>query len=184
MIARIATIVLSVAVTLVVPAILAVNGIRLVTNERYVEAVYDYGGVPDDRYGLGSATRERLALVGLASIQPSSDGIALLREARFPNGEAAFNGRELTHMEDVRTAVSRAYRFQLIAVAGIGVLAVLFALLGRTRWPRSSGTRAGRGSRTASCVRRRLSRTRSRAPVVLRSDPRNGRHGPGYRRWW
>ena len=128
--ARIATIVLSVAVTLVVPAILAVNGIRLVTNERYVEAVYDYGGVPDDRYGLGSATRERLALVGLESIQPSSEGISLLRQARLPNGDAAFNGRELAHMEDVRTAVSRAYRFQLIAVAAIVVLGVLFALLG------------------------------------------------------
>ena len=71
MIARIVTIVLSVAVTLAVPAILAVNGVRLVTNERYVEAVYEHGGVPDDRYGLSSATRERLALVGLESIQPS-----------------------------------------------------------------------------------------------------------------
>jgi integral membrane protein (TIGR01906 family) len=133
MVARIATIALSVAVTLVVPAILAVNGIRLVTNEHYVEAVYDYGGVPDDRYGLGSATRERLALVGLESIQPSSEGISLLRDARLPNGEAAFNARESTHMEDVRTAVSRAYRFQLIAVVAIGVLAVLFGLLGSLR---------------------------------------------------
>jgi integral membrane protein (TIGR01906 family) len=133
MVARIATIALSVAVTLVVPAILAVNGIRLVTNEHYVEAVYDYGGVPDDRYGLGSATRERLALVGLESIKPSSEGISLLRDARLPNGEAAFNARELTHMEDVRTAISRAYRFQLIAVVAIGVLAVLFGLLGSLR---------------------------------------------------
>ena len=59
--ARIATIALSIAVTLAVPAILVVNGIRLVTNDRYVEAVYDHGGVPDDRYGLrqtsGSAWR-------------------------------------------------------------------------------------------------------------------------------
>jgi integral membrane protein (TIGR01906 family) len=129
-VARIATIALSVAVTLVVPAILAVNGIRLATNEQYVEAVYDYGGVPDDRYGLGSATRERLALVGLESIRPSSEGISLLREARFPNGDTAFNARELAHMEDVRTTVARAYRFQLIAVAAIGVLALLFGLLG------------------------------------------------------
>ena len=43
--ARIAIIALSVAVTLTVPAILAVNGI-VSTNDRYVEAVYDYGGVP------------------------------------------------------------------------------------------------------------------------------------------
>jgi integral membrane protein (TIGR01906 family) len=132
-IARVATIGLSVAVTLVVPAILAVNGIRLVTNERYVEAVYDHGGVPDDRYGLTPATRERLALIGLESIKPSSEGVSLLREARLPSGEAAFNARELRHMEDVRTAVSRAYRFQLVAVVAIAVLAVIFGLLGSFR---------------------------------------------------
>jgi integral membrane protein (TIGR01906 family) len=131
--ARVLTLVLSVAVTLAVPAILTVNGIRLVTNERYVEAVYDHGGVPDDRYGLGSAARERLALVGLESIQPSSEGIALLRQARLPDGEAAFNARELRHMEDVRTAVARAYRFQLVAVVVLAVLTVLFALLGSMR---------------------------------------------------
>jgi len=132
-IARVSTLALGIAVTLAVPAILAVNGIRLVTNERYVEAIYQYGGVPDDRYGLGSAERERLALLGLESIQPSSEGIALLRDARLQNGEAAFNPRERTHMEDVRTAVARAYRFQLFAVVAIGVLAVLFGLLGSLR---------------------------------------------------
>ena len=133
MIARALTVALSVAVTLAVPAILVVNGIRLVTNERYVEAVYDYGGVPDDRYGLDQRERERLALIGLRSIEPSSEGIALLREARLPGGQPAFNARELRHMDDVRTAVGRAYGFQLIAVVAIVVLAVLFALLGSVR---------------------------------------------------
>ena len=128
--ARIATIALSIAVTLAVPAILVVNGIRLVTNDRYVEAVYDHGGVPDDRYGLPANERERLALVGLRSIQPSTaEGVDLLREARLPNGEPAFNAREVTHMEDVRTAVARAYRFQVIATLAIGVLALLLGLL-------------------------------------------------------
>jgi integral membrane protein (TIGR01906 family) len=128
--ARIATLALSVAVTLAVPAILAINGIRLVTNDRYVEAVYDHGSVPDDRYGLPADDRERLALLGLRSIQPSTEaGIGLLREARLPNGEPAFNARELAHMEDVRTAVARAYRFQVIAAVAIGVLALLLGLL-------------------------------------------------------
>jgi integral membrane protein (TIGR01906 family) len=132
--ARIAIIALSVAVTLAVPVILAVNGIRLLTNDRYVEAVYDYGGVPDDRYGLAAADRERLALVGLRSIEPSTaEGIGLLREARLPNGEPAFNVRELAHMEDVRTAVSRAYRFQIITAIAIGILALLLGLLSTTR---------------------------------------------------
>jgi integral membrane protein (TIGR01906 family) len=128
--ARIATIALSIAVTLAVPVILVVNGIRLVTNDRYVEAVYDHGGVPDDRYGLPANERERLALVGLRSIEPSTtEGVDLLREARLPNGEPAFNAREVTHMEDVRTAVARAYRFQVIAAVAIGVLALLLGLL-------------------------------------------------------
>ena len=129
----VATIALSVAVTLVVPAILAVNGLRLVTNDRYVRAVYDRGGVPDDRYGLKDEERTRLALLGLRSIEPSSPGVDLLREARLANGEPAFNSRELTHMEDVRTAVAHAYRFQAIAVVAIGVLALLFGLLGSMR---------------------------------------------------
>jgi integral membrane protein (TIGR01906 family) len=132
--ARIATIALSVAVTLVVPAILAVNGLRLVTNDQYVRAVYDHGGVPDDRYGFNDEERTRLALLGLRSIEPSSaEGIDLLRDARLENGEQAFNSRELSHMEDVRTAVARAYRFQVIAVIAIGILAVLFGLLSSFR---------------------------------------------------
>ena len=131
---RVATLALGIAIVVVVPAILVVNGIRLVTNEQYVRALYDYGGVPDDRYGMPAAERDRLAVVGLRSILPStSEGIGLLREARLENGEPAFNVRELSHMADVRTVVTRAYRFQLVSVVAIGVLAVLLALLGSTR---------------------------------------------------
>jgi integral membrane protein (TIGR01906 family) len=130
---RIATLALGIAIAVAVPAVLVVNGIRLVTDDHYVRAVYDFGGVPDDRYGLPADDRERLALVGLRSIEPSSEGIVLLREAKLANGEPAFNARELAHMEDVRTAVTRAYRFQVIAVVAIGVLAVLLSLLGSTR---------------------------------------------------
>ena len=133
MIARVATIVLSVAVTLAVPFILAVNCIRMATDEEFVRTVYDYGWVPEDRFGLMEAERERLALLGLRSIEPSSDGIALLREARLANGEPAFDARELSHMQDVRTAVSRAYRLQIIALIAIAVLAVLFGMLRTTR---------------------------------------------------
>lgn len=124
---------LGVAVTLAVPAVLTVTGIRLVANEQYVRALYSYGGVPDDRYGFSDAERERLALVGLRSIQPSSEGVELLRRAKLATGEPAFNAREVRHMGDVRTAVERAYRFQLVALVAIGVLAVLFALLGSMR---------------------------------------------------
>jgi integral membrane protein (TIGR01906 family) len=133
-IARVATIALSVAVTLVVPFILVVNCIRMATDEQFVRTVYDYGWVPEDRYGFTEQERERLALLGLRSIEPSTEeGVGLLREARLATGEPAFDARELSHMQDVRTAVSRAYRFQIIALIAIAVLAILFAMLRTTR---------------------------------------------------
>jgi integral membrane protein (TIGR01906 family) len=133
-IGRALTLVVSIAVTLAVPAILAVNCIRMATDEQFVRTVYDYGWVPEDRYGFTEAERERLALLGLRSIEPSTEeGVGLLREARLANGEPAFGVREVSHMQDVRTAVSRAYRFQIIALIAIAVLAVLFAMLRTTR---------------------------------------------------
>ncbi len=134
MIARIVTVALSVAVTLLVPFILVVNCIRMATDEEFVRTVYDYGWVPEDRFGFTEQERERLALLGLRSIEPSTEeGVDLLREARLSNGEPAFNAREVAHMQDVRTAVSRAYQFQIIALVAIAILAVLGALLRTTR---------------------------------------------------
>ncbi len=127
--ARIITLLLGIAIALAVPAIPVVNGLRLVTNDEYVRAVYERGGVPDDRYGLSSEDRTRLALVGLSSIKPSSAGIELLQTAKLRSGEPAFNSRELAHMEDVRTLVARAYRLQVILVVAIGILALILGLL-------------------------------------------------------
>ena len=128
--ARIITFLLGIAIALAVPAILMVNGLRLVMNDEYVREVYEHGGVPDDRYGLSSDERTRLALVGLSSIEPSSAaGMEQLRTAKLRSGEPAFNNRELSHMEDVRTLVARAYRLQVILVVAIGILAVILGLL-------------------------------------------------------
>ena len=131
---RIITFVLGIAIALSVPAVLAVTGIRVVTNDRYVRAVYEHGGVSQDTYGFGADERTALALVGLRSILPSSDeGIGLLEDARLRDGSPAFNARELRHMKDVRTLIGRAYRFQVIAVIAIAALAVLLGLRRSTR---------------------------------------------------
>ena len=125
---------LGIAITLAVPAVLAVNGIRLVVNDTYVKAVYDHGGVPADRYGFTSDERTRLALTGLHSIEPSSrEGIALLRDARLRDGEPAFNTRELTHMQDVRNLLANAYRFELVVLVVIAALALALGLRRGTR---------------------------------------------------
>lgn len=130
---RVVTFVLGAAIAVVVPAILAVNGLRLITSERYVDAVYDHGFIPDDRYGMADGERRRLAIVGLRSIQPSSEGIELLRQAKLSGGAPAFNTRELRHMQDVRDLLGRAYRFQVIALIAIAALAVMLGLLRSTR---------------------------------------------------
>ena len=46
--------------TLVVPFILVVNCVRMATDEQFVRTVYDYGWVPDDRFGLTEQQRSGL----------------------------------------------------------------------------------------------------------------------------
>jgi integral membrane protein (TIGR01906 family) len=124
---------LGAAIAVAVPFVLTVNGLRAVTNERYVEAFYHHGGIPDDRYGMSEADRIRLALVGLRSIEPSSQGVDLLRQATLADGRPAFNARELRHMQDVRTLLGRAYVVQLVVVIAIAALALLLGLRRSTR---------------------------------------------------
>jgi integral membrane protein (TIGR01906 family) len=131
---RLVTVALGIAIAILVPAVLAVNGVRIVANDAFVRLLYDHGGVPADRYGLSQQARESLALAGLHSILPSEErGVALLQEQRLPSGEPAFGARELEHMQDVRTLLARAYWFQIAAVLAIAGLAVLLSLRRPTR---------------------------------------------------
>jgi integral membrane protein (TIGR01906 family) len=115
--------VLAVAVALTVPAILLANGLRLVTGDWYVRAVYEHGGTPGDDFGLTGPQRTALAETGLHSIRPDEkDGLTLLRRARLPDRTPAFTAREIRHMRDVRTLLGRLYTLQVLG--GIGILAL------------------------------------------------------------
>jgi len=140
---RVTVLLLTCAVALLVPGILVVNGIRLLANDWYVEAVYDNGGIPDDPHGLTGAQRDDLALTGLRSILPQHDeGVGLLREARLPGGDPAFDARELRHMQDVRDIVGGLYIGHLAALGAIALLAFALARTGaRALVPK--GLRAG-----------------------------------------
>ena len=123
--------VLVVAIAVSVTPILVVNAFRVLATGTFVRAELDRDGFPPDRYGLTNDQRKELALLGLRSIQPGSEGIALLERARLPNGSPAFGLRELTHMRDVRRLFGIALRGQLIALIVIGALALGLA---RTRF--------------------------------------------------
>lgn len=121
---------LVVAIAMSVTPILVVNAFRLLATGTFVRLELGRDGFPPDEYGLTRDQRQALALVGLRSIQPGSDGIVLLERATLPTGSPAFGLRELTHMQDVRTLFGVALRAQLVAIVAIAALAL--ALL-RTR---------------------------------------------------
>ncbi len=123
--------VLVVAIALSVTPVFVVNAFRVLATETFVRTELGRDGFPPDPYGLTTDQRKALAVLGLRSIQPGSDGIVLLERARLPNGSPAFGLRELTHMRDVRRLFGFALRAQLVAVIVIAALALGLA---RTRF--------------------------------------------------
>ncbi len=112
--------VLVVVIALATPALLLGNGLWLLTNGWYVHAEYARPGFPDDSFGFTKEERTKLALVGLDSIKPTNgDGVQVLRDARLPDGSAAFNGREAVHMSDVRSLVGKVLLAHVLALAAI-----------------------------------------------------------------
>jgi integral membrane protein (TIGR01906 family) len=138
-----AAVCVTVAVAVLVPPFLATTALRIVANDWIVSFAYGPGGVPDDRYGMDEDDRARLARVGLDSIRPGTDGIALLEAARLPDGTAAFDRRELTHMQDVRNAVGVAFAIQAVTTLALLAATVGLAWGRATRRPLARGWQAG-----------------------------------------
>ena len=122
---------LVVAIAVSVTPILVVNAFRVLATGTFVRAELGRDGFPPDGYGFTTDQRKELALLGLRSIEPGSDGIVLLERARLPNRSPAFGFRELSHMRDVRRLFGIALRGQLIALVVIAALALGLA---RTRF--------------------------------------------------
>jgi len=116
-----------------VPLLLVVNAFRVLASESFVRYELGRPGFPSDTYGLGAADRLELALTGLASIRPGSEGIVLLERAALPDGSSAFNGRELRHMADVRRLFGAALRAQVAGLILLGVLVLALARDSRRR---------------------------------------------------
>lgn len=115
-----------------VPPLLVANAVRVLANDWFVRFELERDGFPPDRYGLIGSERLELALTGLRSIQPGSEGIALLERATLPDRSRAFNTRELRHMADVRGVLGNALTAQLALLLVLLVLAL--ALFRSPRW--------------------------------------------------
>ncbi len=119
---------LSALVIAAVPAILIGNALWLLVNPWFVHAEYAVPGFPDDSAGLTDDERTDLAVAGIRSIRVGSDGVDLLGEARLPDGDPAFDQREMQHMSDVRSLVAG-----FLVLWGIALVVGAAALFGLRR---------------------------------------------------
>jgi integral membrane protein (TIGR01906 family) len=136
---------------LLVTPVLVLNAMRAALTDPYVR--FESSRMAPVR-GLTEGERTRLALAGLHAVQPGGPGLSVLRAARLPSGRPAFRQKELKHMEDVKTWISRLYAFHFAAG---GVLAAALAVLSVRRGTRSLARRtlqlgAGLTLALAACV--------------------------------
>jgi integral membrane protein (TIGR01906 family) len=118
--------ILIVLITLAVPFLLVVTNIRIVANPWFIQFEYGRPGFPADAYGFTLAQRTPLAMAGLYSVVPEGAGLIELEQAKLPNGEPAFNAREIKHMQDVRVLMVTVFPLALIIGSALIILAIVF----------------------------------------------------------
>ncbi len=130
-------------IALTIPFLLVVTSIRLVANPWFINFEYNRPGFPLDPYGFTTEQRIPLALAGLYSVTPEGAGMVLLEQAKLPNGEPAFNAREIKHMQDVRVLMEKVFPATLIGVLVLIILSIVFRKNVRYRDVVAQGLRAG-----------------------------------------
>ena len=117
--------ILIVLITLAIPFLLVVANIRIVANPWFIQLEYNRPGFPADALGFTLAQRTPLAMAGLYSVVPEGVGLIELEQAKLPNGEPAFNAREIKHMQDVRMLMGTVFPLALIIGSVLIVLAIV-----------------------------------------------------------
>ena len=119
---------------LALPIALLMADIRIATGHWFVHWEYGKADFPPDPYGLSTAERTHLAEVCIDYLATSAD-ISLLGDLQLPDGEPAFNARELRHMADVQTVYDRLMTVGIVAALVLlgGITALLAAKYPRRR---------------------------------------------------
>jgi len=121
--------VLSWFVTLLLPIALTFLGVRLLLTHVFPEIEYRTPGFPADEYGFNLQERLQWSRISIDYLLNNAD-ISFLGHLTFPDGSPLFNGRELSHMQDVKNVV------QPVLWVGYGVW---FSILGLGLWARFGG---------------------------------------------
>lgn len=121
--------VLSWFLSILLPVALTFLGVRLLLTQAFPEIEYRTPGFPADEYGFTLQDRLQWSKISIVYLLNDAD-ISFLSDLTFPDGAPLFNGRELSHMQDVKNVV------QPVLWVGYGVW---FLVLGVGLWARFSG---------------------------------------------
>jgi integral membrane protein (TIGR01906 family) len=102
---------------LTLPLLLFVVNMRIVNGHWFVRWEYGKAGFPSDDYGFSVGERTRLAEVCVDYLATNAD-ISLLADLRLPDGEPAFDARQLNHMADVQ------FVFHRVTIVGVAITLV------------------------------------------------------------
>lgn len=116
-------------VTLLLPVALTFLGVRLLLTHTFPEIEYRTPGFPADECGFTLQDRLQWSRISIDYLLNDAD-ISFLSDLTFPEGAPLFNGRELSHMQDVKNVV------QPVLWVGYGVW---FLALGLGLWARFGG---------------------------------------------
>lgn len=111
---KIVRVVLRVLIAAAVPLFLVMGMARLLTLPWYPTWEYAKAGFPDDPLGMAPEERLRLARASIAFLN-TPRGVGRLDDVQFVDGTAAFNAREISHMDDVKLVYDQLTAAALIA---------------------------------------------------------------------
>ncbi len=114
-------------IVVAVPLVLVMGMVRLLTLPWYPAWEYSKSGFPPDPWAMTTTERLRLARASIAYLN-KPQGMARLDDLRFADGTPAFNGRELSHMRDVKLVYDR---LTTVALSALGIALVAAWLLVR-----------------------------------------------------
>jgi integral membrane protein (TIGR01906 family) len=96
--------IISFFIAILIPLALVFLSVRLILTHAFLQAEYHMPGFPADEYGFSQADRLHYAPLAWDYLLNDAD-ISFLGELTFPDGSSLYNGRELSHMQDVKDVV-------------------------------------------------------------------------------
>ncbi len=114
---------LSYLVTLLIPIVLLMLGVRILLTPTFPEVEYRMPGFPEDSYGFTQAERLEYSKIAIEYLVNDA-GPEFLGDLTFENGDPLYIEREVSHMVDVKVLVKFGLRLWAWATGLLVVLGV------------------------------------------------------------